>query len=632
MEIYDVQSSSEQSSPHRQISPAQDERIAEIPILLKGDGIGDDADDEEESHLDEPPPKRRHSISSVESDYEPGSEDEGDEEEVEVTIKKEERDSGSEDDWGHFSNPRQSPLKRSFPSPSHEEDEEGRPDRPFKRFRGEFNPEYLMLLNADIEDAAEQILEEDEDNSHDLPPSQIGFTQWSPWEKVVFFEALARLGPDRALEIAARVQTKSELEVLQYMQSLRDASEARKHRKELDLVQPIDLPAAVELSEACCRALEEVADDISIRQDAHEELVEEEKWGSDHWLITQANHKGIRKDAAELEIKSVELFRSKKWLKLSERIFMNASLDEYNWSGVSDKKPAIRTTAFEDLYALTVSVTRRLVAATLYAAESRIRSKQDTFFPDTGDWVIPRDVETAVLDLKMPENSHKFWAGCARRLRLAVYDDEGPDYKSDSEDEPEIIMSYKDVEAALAEEGEDQRVDSESESELESLSDTTAANNAEKEGDETPAEEDDDTKVPTYPGVQEEEVKRDLKELLAYSALGLSETTRSKHALKSRIRLAHSAEAYADAVDNEASQQAEDEMWRIMEIEPPPVGVKASVPEPPVVGIRAPLDDLLYGSRDWRDTLGHVKRWWEIDTTVEEAETPAAPGTPVTPR
>ncbi|KAJ4300430.1 hypothetical protein N0V88_003105 [Collariella sp. IMI 366227] len=214
------------------------------------------------------------------------------------------------------------------------------------------------LLNEDILDVTSRYVPHNWDST--LARSQIGLTYWSEVEKTLLFEALARLGRDDAAGIAARLKTKSELEVADFLSLLDKAT-----RKKKEAIAPADIPAAVELSQACCAALEEAAD-------------------ARRRPLLLAHHPSNLPTLLNTATPSLPfppplltLFRLPIFLHLSSHLFMNSSVDEYNWRAISSDPPAIRATALADFHTLVVSVTRRLVAATIFVADARHLPKQD---------------------------------------------------------------------------------------------------------------------------------------------------------------------------------------------------------------------------------------------------------------
>ncbi|KAK3318389.1 hypothetical protein B0H66DRAFT_557081 [Apodospora peruviana] len=441
--------------------------------------------------------------------------------------------------------------------------------RPFKRARGAFSREYVNLLNRDIQDAAMRFVPHD---GPALPPSQVGLTCWTVAEKELFFEALARLDPRDAAGIAARIESKSEFEVAQYLRLLQDSAAAKKLKKDRgrpkDQVLPADFPAAVELSQACCNALEEAADSVSVRQETYEESLERKRWGDDSWLVTLANYAEIEQTEPP-KMKSAGLFRLKNWLVLSDLVFMNANFPENNWTSISAEEPAIRATALEDFYSLVVSITKRLVAATIYASESRIRSQS------ASKRVWRQDVQAAALSIGLPINSCRFWAGAARRLRLDIYDDDLSTVDEDGQLEP---MSYDAVEAELLGFGggnepappttspplpeDDEDNDEKEKQQVEEYED--------KGEQEDELETDQEQPEPRNNNdlYEKAQVKREFDEFIESARFVVPR--RDWKPILRRIQLAHRQEAYASELDGRASRLEERAMWKMVRKPPPP--------------------------------------------------------------
>jgi hypothetical protein len=236
-------------------------------------------------------------------------------------------------------------------------------------------------------------------------------------------------------------------------------------------------------------------------------------------------------------------------------------------------------------------------------------------------------VEAAVFSLGFPTSSRKFWAGCPKRLRLNVYDHDGSDAELGSDGEDPEIMSYDDVEEALGGLDDDRasakRKGAESssdESDIVSLSDTPSIDgdnikeDAAHSGHQEEEEEEGDRPIP---GVDEDEVQKEAKELLKFSALDYPATTRARRTLKARIRIAHAQEAYANAADSRASYNEERRLWIMLGRTPPGDLIKPEQLEARPAGFSHPVDDLVYsrttGGGGWRDGLGFVASKWELD-------------------
>jgi RNA polymerase I-specific transcription initiation factor RRN5 len=111
-----------------------------------------------------------------------------------------------------------------------------------KRLKPYYSDEYRMLLNENIEDAATGVLEED------FPPlnaSQIGSSFWTVADKDIFFSALARLGRDDIRGISARVGTKSEVEVHEYILLLNQGLGERQS-KCTGIIESVEFHAALD--------------------------------------------------------------------------------------------------------------------------------------------------------------------------------------------------------------------------------------------------------------------------------------------------------------------------------------------------------------------------------------------------
>ncbi|KAI0877296.1 hypothetical protein GGS24DRAFT_142751 [Hypoxylon argillaceum] len=518
---------------------------------------------------------------------------------------------------------------------------------PLKRMKGEFNAAYLNLLNQDIHDALSGLRHGDEDQEPE--DTLIGAVMWSAAEKKSLCMAVGRLGKVDTGGIAARIGTKSEVEVRQYL-ALLDAPERCRQSGEgkggQHPLRPVDIPAAVEIGAECAAALETAADALSLRQESYEEDVEKERWGS-RWLVTallaqilenslhgrqqssfetstpqsHSREKGRdEKNRILDELPFLQLFHVLNWLQLSERIFMNSAVSDNNWRAIVEEHepPAIRATAFADFHALVLSITRRLLLATIYVAESRTRTKS---LNDARRRANPRirveDVRAAVSSLGMKRTSGKFWAQCARRLQLDVIDDKTgeddfkgqADEETDSdggedmddirpnpvisspedaeetqqrteqneEDEPDV-MSYDEVEAAL---GFPVVNNMRSEpSALEDISSASEEETDEEDQQEESPEDDGEYEEDIYMGDQEGTAYSELDDRLNLSAIKRdmeeamisfvpdehtgTDTVLTRRAYKSQIRAEHRQVRDAERLDLQASANAETVLWAML--------------------------------------------------------------------
>ncbi|KAL9943266.1 hypothetical protein D7B24_002591 [Verticillium nonalfalfae] len=504
-----------------------------------------------------------------------------------------------------------SPLKRSA-EPSNEQ-------QPSKRYKPSFNHAYMDLLNIDIEDAANQVVLEKRPL---LKPKQVGMLTWTSLEKDLFYEALARVGKDDLSGIASRVRTKSELEIRQYLKLVEDQHEQMQsdpHYRWEDHLQKADYPAAKELGEACCDALEEVADDMSLRIERHEQKTEEKKWGG-YWLITTPIAKLIDEDSAlEHPLDFAELFNLQSWLRLPKRVYMNSSCEGENWQDLSDEAPAIRATALKDFHALTIAVTRKLILSSLYTAQSRIKAKQ-VIHPNIRKAVKVKDVEGALASAGMKRDSRRYWATCARRLGLQVHDTPFEDGAGLGADDDEPPMSYAEVEKELLLPCAEQpaqfkprvvkpwkmtnahTIDFE-------LSDTSSASGEDAEQDTSSLPSSDDEDEATLEDEDEElAVHDEVNEALLYTVNALPKTHRTQEAVEMRVRLDRAQEKYAEAIDAQGNYEEEKAMWALVRKSPPEPLVKPDQAKtPPKSTMR--LQEVHDSGARWRNKLEYASEW-----------------------
>ncbi|KAG8167520.1 hypothetical protein KVR01_003209 [Diaporthe batatas] len=456
------------------------------------------------------------------------------------------------------------PRKRKSPEDAHS----STGFRPLKRAKTSFNRTYLDLLNEDIEHAVAQYVphgRETKDLRISMPSSQIGTVTWTPMEKDRFFEALGRLGRDDSPGIARRIRTKSDLEVRQYLRLLQDGLEQRRRQNELDPLELADFPAAVEISHECCGALDEEADSLALRLENVEQTNEQHKHGEE-WLITQEKCKdAIQDEAVDGPLAPESWLNTQNWLKMSERLFMNGASEDSNWQSVDGDFPSLRHSTLEDFYSVALTLTRRLVSAALYITNTRIRSERD-YHPEVLAEVRQKDVRAAALSLGLMTEKNAVLARAARRLGLHIY--EQPPKPSEEEDEA-TMMPYDAVEHAL---GLDVRRNISS---IRHKIQRIGLSSDEEHVPQQPAPEHSDMALDTdpvgsdenYPSdgddeeEQGEEVRAEADEVMLYSAVDQPQTKRDRETLFRRIKAEREQEAYADAVDAQATYQEERRMW-----------------------------------------------------------------------
>jgi hypothetical protein len=361
-----------------------------------------------------------------------------------------------------------STRKRRRQSRSSSVESESRPD--IKRaLLGHYRDDYRKLFNDTVESAVARFNPQD---SFYPRETQLGASKWSPEEKTKFFAALERLGKDDIPGIARAVATKSIPEVRQYLLLLDDTS--LKQTK----VTLRDIPAAAEISTECNGRLDLAGEALAWYQEKHEAKQEQERYSS-YWLITpeiaeeiENAHKSSRRPSlasslpphldqdqvaqGEEEIPMAQILRDipeaqllvpSAFLGLSMSIFMNGSPDPPSrgphWSTLASPlaaKPSLYRTALIDFQTLAISLTRRLVQASIMQATSRIRSQCWRGTKGANPFIKRRDVVTAIDMLRMQRDGKERWMRAPRRCGLRVV--EGPLRK-------QRVLDWKEVEEIL---------------------------------------------------------------------------------------------------------------------------------------------------------------------------------------
>lgn len=440
--------------------------------------------------------------------------------------------------------------------------------RPLKRQKGALNGDYLDLLNSEIRDAASRI-DSYHQHTEQLTSSQFGLTSWTDIEKGLLFETITRLGRDNTRSITETIGTKGELEVEAFIQALENSKSKRDSVGSRQLVAKAEHPAAFELSQQCCHALDEAADALSLRQERKEQKREESLWG-ETWDLTPDIARRLERGDEDLggsQMPSLKLFKLRNWLKLSQSMFMNSSIPGDNWNHVDNKPPSIWATTLEDFYSLTLSITKRIVQTAIFTASSRIRAQQQ-YRPETKNAIGKVDVAAALESLNMPTNSKEFWRKSSRRLRIDVYDED------DSDDEAGP-MDPRDVENALEGNGEpDSGNDHDLEPQHFELSDEDSEEGESTSSETSSPDDDEDTKKAAL--IERRSIKEEASEVFLFSAATYSETRRLQQALEHRIAVERQQERLAEEVDQQASLEEEAEMWKLLQ-KPPPL----ELPKPP---------------------------------------------------
>lgn len=507
-------------------------------------------------------------------------------------------------DFSYSSNPN-SPKKRKVQS------QPKAPKGRLKRLKMSYSNDYRDLFNSTVN---ETMKGPPMDEADLLPMSQIGVTQWSSYEKEIFFSTLAKRGRYDLSRIAAAIGTKSELEVLVYHQLLQKATtEHRLNGPHHQLLGMYEIPGAFEVSQDCSATLELSADALSVLQQEEDEKLERRNYDK-LWMLSKRTIRLVTQrqssaegDKAEIldDLAPAELLNSKHFLELSKRVFMNSSLAEDNWRSYSGKKetPSILHSAFSDFHRLAISVTKRLIQSSLFFAMSRIRATTSSSYRQKKT-VRLRDVNAALNVLGMKQSSQGFWVGVARRCNLAVYDNvKGPN----SIDEE---LMYDEVEKRLRRRGE---VDGK----CVRYSPMPNENAATLEATSLSLETDHDPSL-------SESVSNS-----SFDPAGLSDEGESLRLSSQDEGHSHSQrtaqedlDLYAEAVDMRSSQQEELRLWKLLGQETP-ININ---PEEIELPRRPRLERITKDDRtDWSSWVDYAPEW-EVHEDLIPARSFAARG------
>ena len=471
---------------------------------------------------------------------------------------------------------------------------------PNKRLKAIDHDRYSVLFNetvkAGLEPAAVEI--------GTLQSSEIGASCWTTHEKSVFFNSLDRRGRHNVRQIAKEVGSKSEPEVAQYLELLKEELGQADKEFKVSSSTPKHLHgAAFEISQRCCEVLDDLANTLSVTQRVEEERIERSKHGR-FWLLNS----NIAKRVAESSVDSTGVFEArdslpaanllnlKMFLHLSQRFFMNSRDPELNYRTYRTRKGgvSIMYSAFAEFHDLTINIIKRLISSALFFAISRLRALENGATRH-GQHVRRRDVSTALDLLGMKPNSKTYWRGVARRCNLEVWD-KLRGYQTSGK-----RYSYDEVERLLG-------------SDLGGRSVKVETSNA-----KSPGNPDDGNDV----SAEEQSHKRTGSQSASDFPFTTdtdpetSDTSLTNHVPSIEAADRHEARLHErmDAMDRIQSKAEEKRLWESLGASPPPdSGSDDSDLEP--VQIRRSVGRNPRDHEDWTDWLNYRAEWESFDTPV----------------
>ncbi|KAJ5191376.1 uncharacterized protein N7498_010361 [Penicillium cinerascens] len=264
-----------------------------------------------------------------------------------------------------------------------------------------------------------------------LTVEQYGAVIWTATEKELFFNMLDRKGKNGIKEIAAAIPTKSELEVMHYIDLLHEGLAKQHLQSEHNATLLMgDYPGAAEVSEECEEKLDELADVMCKKEEAESSWASRDRYHK-YGIITEAS----ARELVEAEVnpplrggidKAANVLNVPVWLQLSRKLFMNLGgrRVEDNWiyhKSFSAESPSMTGDALMDFYALTMSITRRLVQSSLFFAMSRVRAMEPMASEEIQS-VRTRDVKAALDTLNMTYDRGNLLVDFARQNGILIKD------------------------------------------------------------------------------------------------------------------------------------------------------------------------------------------------------------------
>ena len=279
--------------------------------------------------------------------------------------------------------------------------------------------------------------------------STLGIVDWAEEEKTRLLDSLGRKRFDALPLLPYGIGGKTAPEAQAYVYQLsHDQNEVT--RKEL-ITALRDFPAAVEIDEGCSAQLDRQAAALRLLEQRRDEDREAERF-SHLWLLdwrSLSKHRRYREGSKGQTVatnlqnlkEAHALLDLRPFLELSFSSFMSSEDPDMDWESYSEEGPSLFASTFTELYQLVHDITRRLVAASLFNAQSRLRATWK--YTNRKESVRRQDAVAAVNLLGLPKDSWEYWTKFAQRCRLKVLQE-----KID-EDHEEHVMSHDEVEESL---------------------------------------------------------------------------------------------------------------------------------------------------------------------------------------
>ncbi|KAJ5736385.1 uncharacterized protein N7483_001510 [Penicillium malachiteum] len=429
--------------------------------------------------------------------------------------------------------------------------------------------------------------------------TQNGAVSWTSREKHLLFKVLDKKGKNGIRQMAATIGTKSEVEVADYLSLLHRGLESQ-HILEpkIDTIVMGDIPSAIELSKECCEELDRYAQGLVMREDIDQELACRSVY-AENALIGVTEGKALVAKEINPPLRgsihhAANLLNVPMWPQLSAQFFMNfgGHRAEDSWTNIVKSRkesPGIYGDALMDFYALTMSITRRLMQSTIFFAMARLRAMSG--IGRARRYVVrKRDVRAAVDVLNMKHDRAGFFVDVSRRNRITITDD------LDEHGEPRLI-SYDEAEDILR--NQDETDDSDTDDE-ESTSDDEHEDNESKAETGQPKPVSPSTTIfqPPYHFEQSS---------IQWSKIPLEPE-----------------EEHADLLDLAQNRREEGQLWDMLEIPAPShlnIPIAGDEDETSLVGRKPYIERKTRENLvDWRERTIYRSEWEEYGDDLQDLE------------
>ncbi|KAJ5495476.1 hypothetical protein N7539_000592 [Penicillium diatomitis] len=468
---------------------------------------------------------------------------------------------------------------------------------------------YSSLLTEIKNDINFSSTKEDEElyNVH-----QNGAVIWTATEKEVLYNVLDRKGKNGIKEIAAAIGTKSELEVLDHLRLLQQGLQGQ-HRigRHVKTIVMGDVPGAAEISEACCAELDEYAQGLRSKEELAAAIAGRTRFG-ENWNVDSDRAEQLLAADENVALRGdiqlpAGLLNLPTWVKLQQRFFMNfgGSKEDDNWMNlVTSRKesPSLSGEALMDLYALAVSITRRLIQSVQFIAMSRIRS-QSLHGRERANAVRRKDVKAAMEILNMRPRRDNFLLDVARNNELVIEDSRKTKGWKTRE------LSYNEAEEILNGETDYFR-----KSETDAMP-GAAANDSDgdeelDDAEDVESDEDSIQRAPSH--------AQDTTDHLSTTSSEVFSTTSD-----SDTEFLDLEEEHADTLDREHSRVTELHLWQMLGKPPPPkLEIPIATEENDKEAFRKPPAERKAPHElvDWRDRVLYRGEWEEFGYEAGDVE------------